>query len=156
MVFGEPPTSLALPRSCGPQMRVFGVKDGEGPACSHFDLPRGKHASRIFSHSKGHPQPKTASLTRRDRLPVLGIQLQLFLRNHKNAIFPTSTATIPHLFFLIVTHVAQIYGLQTRVEGLKRGFCGGGRREEGEIVFGAGAGVDKRLVGQGDGVYGVL
>ena len=118
--------------------------------------PQGKHALRIFSHSKGHPQPKTASLTRRNRLAALGIQLQLFLRNHKNTIFPTSTATIPHLLFLIVAHVAQIYGLQTRVGGLKRDFCGGGRREEGEVVFGAGAGVDKRLVGEGDGVYGVF
>lgn len=62
------------------------------------------------SHCKRHPQPETAALASCDRLPVLGVQFQLFLCDHVHASSCSSfaaslTATVPYCLLGVVAHV---------------------------------------------------
>ena len=59
----------------------------------------------LVNDGKSHPQPQTAALALRDRLPVIGVELQLLLRDHVHAAFPAAVAAaVPHFLFGVVAH----------------------------------------------------
>lgn len=59
----------------------------------------------LVNDGKIHPQPQTAAMALRDRLPVLGVELQLLLRNHVHAALAAAVAAaVPDLLFGVVAH----------------------------------------------------